>query len=265
MSITGLLPPTPQVIPYTDTIASGQVEYFAAQGIRFSVSAAVNGDDIWSGTATTIPIPPSVGQRMTIVSTSANDANGNIGINTIEIHYIDANGISQIETIIMTGLVPVNTAALNIRFINEFYALSVGAARAAVGTITIYAFGAPATIYSQINPGHLKHSNTARMVPAGKVCLVESFAASGGAALANKTAQINFRATSHNGILLPVSPNPVFHKKGIILVFNSGQVIKFETPVLVPPLAVIKCTSFATGAGADVAAAWYGKLVSAPV
>ncbi len=265
MTITGLLPPTAEYLPYTDNIAAGPVQSFYAHGVRLSVSAVTNGDDIWSGVATTIPIPPSIGEQMTVVSTSANDANGNTGINTVELRYIDANGDSQIETIIMAGLVPVNTTALNIRFVNDLYALSVGTAGGAVGTIIIYAFGAPATIYTQINPGHFKHANTARMVPAGKVCLIEQFDTSGGAAVGGKTTQVNLRTTSHRGLLLPVSPNPVFNKKSIIMIFNSGLTVKFDTPILVPALAVIKCTSFATGAGADIAASWYGKLVSAPI
>lgn len=264
MSITGLLPPT-QFLPYTDSIVAGPVEYFAAQGTRSNVTTATNGNDIWSGTATTLPIPPSAGEQMTIVSTSVNDDSGNTGINTIEIHYLDANGNEQAETITMDGTTPVNTTATNIRFVNDFYAESVGTAGGAVGNIIIYKFGAPATIYSQINPGHFKHSNTARMVPKDKVCLIESFVVSGGAAAGGKSAQINLKVTSHHGILFSVSPNPVFQKEAVILVFNSAQVIKFETPVLVPAFAVIKCTSYATVGGADIAANWYGKLVSAPV
>ncbi len=165
----------------------------------------------------------------------------------------------------MAGLVPVNTVATKIRFVNEFYAESVGSGGGAAGTIIIYQTGTPATIYSLINPGHFKHSNTAKMVPAGKVCLIESFSASGGSAAGGKSAQVNLRSTSHHGLLLPVYPYPVFHKEGIILVFNSAQVLKFDTPLLVPAFAVIKCTSFTTGAGADIAANWYGKLVTAPI
>lgn len=265
MSITGLLPPTTKFIPYTDSIAGGPVELFNATGNRLAVTTAVNGDDIWSGAATSIPIPPSAGERMTVVSSSANDTNGGTGINVVEIHYIDANGDPQVEVKIMAGVASVNTTAVNIRFVNELYAVSVGTGGGAAGTIIIHAFGAPATIYTQIDPGHFKHSNTARMVPAGSVLLIESFSASGGAAAGGKTAQVNIRTTSHHGILLPVSPNPVWHKESIILVFNSGQVTKFETPILVPAFAVIKCTSFAVAAGADVAVNWYGKLVMTPV
>ncbi len=97
MGITGLLPATSKFLPYTDNIAAGPVELFTAQGTRTNISTAVTGDDVWSGTATTIPLPPSAGTQMTVVSTSANDTNGGTGINNVEIHYVDANGNEQIE------------------------------------------------------------------------------------------------------------------------------------------------------------------------
>lgn len=266
MSITGLLPPATEFLPYTDNIAAGPVEYFSAYGSRSSVSTAVNGDDIWVGTATTLPIPPQPGgQQMTVVSTSVNDAALGTGLQNVEIHYVNSAGLEISETIPLNGINPVNTAATNIRFVNEFYGKSVGTGGAAAGTITIYALGAPATVYSQINPGHFKAANTAKMVPANKVCLIESFAVSGGAAAGGKSAMVNLRATAHHGLLLPVSPNPVFQGEDSAVVFNSGIFIKYDTPILIPAFAVIKCTSFATAAGADVTASWHGKLVQAPV
>lgn len=265
MTITGLLPPTKDFVPYTDNIAAGQIEFVSAQGVRSSVSTATNGDDIWAGTATTIPIPASAGVQMTIVSTSANDAGAGTGLQIVELHYIDASGNPQAEDLTMNGVTPVNTIATNIRFVNDLHADTVGTGGGSAGTITLYLTGAPATIYTIINVGHFRHSNTARMVPLGKTLLIESFAVSGGAAAGGKSAQINLRATSHHGLLLPVSPNPVFNKESSIFVFNSAQTIKFDTPIVVPALAVVKCTSFATSGGADIAANWYGKFVTAPV
>ena len=126
MTITGLLPATSQFLPYTDDIAAGPVEFFSAQGTRASVSTTTSGDDVWSGTATTLPIPVSTGVQMTVVSTSGNDAAAGSGIRTIEIHYLDANGNEQIEGVTMNGVTGVNTVATNIRFVNEFYAETVG-------------------------------------------------------------------------------------------------------------------------------------------
>lgn len=265
MSITGLLPPTVS-LAYTDSIAAGPVQFFNAQGTRLSVSTATGGDDVWSGTATTIPIPASAGVGMSVVSTSANDIGGGTGVQTIEVHYIDASGNVKEEIITMNGVTPVNTIATNIRFVNDMYTQTVGTGGAgAAGTIIIYLLGSATTIYTQINIGHFRHSNTSRMVPAGKVLLLESLAVSGGASAGGKSAQINLRTTSHHGLLLPVSPNPVWPKEAIILVFNSAQTIAFPTPIIVPSFALVKCTSFATGAGADVSANWYGKLVTTPV
>lgn len=265
MSITGLLPVGLDFLPYTDDIAAGPVQFFNAQGVRVNVSTAANGDDIWSGAATTIPIPASTGVQMSAVSTSANDTGAGTGIRTVEIHYLDASGDPQEEILTLNGVGAVNTVATDIRFVNDFYALTVGGLTGAAGTITLFLTGTPATVYTQINVGHYKHSNTARMVPNGKVLLIESFAVSGGAAIGGKSAQINLRSTSHHGLLLPVSPNAVWHKNASVFVFNSAQFIVFETPILIPSLAAVKCTSFATGAGADIAANWYGKNVTSPV
>lgn len=264
MSITGVLPPTTEYLPYTDSIAAGPVEFFGAQAVRLAVSTAANGDDIWSGTATTLPIPATAGVQMTVVSTSANDAAAGSGLRTLELHYLDATGTEQSEVLTLNGVAGVNTVATDIRFVNDLYAETSGGSGAA-GTITLYLTGAPATVYTQINIGHYKHSNSSKMVPKDKVLLIESYSVSGGSSVGGKSAQVNLRSTSHHGLLLPVSPIAIWHKNAIVLVFNSGLEILFDTPILVPSFAIVKCTSFATGAGADIAVNWYGKLVTAPV
>lgn len=265
MTITGILLPTSEYLPYSDNIVSGPVQYFSAQGVRTNISTAVNGDDIWSGTATTMPIPASAGEQMSIVSTSAQDKGTTpvgTGIQSVEIHYLNASGIEASEIIILNGTTPVNTTATNIRFVNDFYAKTFGPA---AGNIIIYKTGSASTIYSIINIGHFRHSNTSKMVPEGYICIIESLMISGGAAAGGKSAQVSLRTTSHHGLLLPVSPNTVFNKQATVFVYNSAQSFNFQTPILVPALAVIKCTSWATAGGADIAANWYGKLVSAPV
>lgn len=266
MSFTGLAPATADYQPFIDNISSGLSQLISAQGVRANISAATNGDDIWSGTATTIPIPASAGEQMTVASTSASDTLLGTGGRKVEIHYIDANGLSLSEIINMSGTTPVNTVATNIRFINEFYIEDTGSSGAAVGTISIYKTGAAATVYSVINAGHFKTANSSRMVPAGKVCLIDGFIPSGGAAAGGKSAQVSLRATAHHGILLPVSPTPIFHKMATAFIYNSAVPIALHIPIdIVPALAVIKCTAWTASGGADVAADWYGRLVSAPV
>jgi hypothetical protein len=265
MTIKGLLPTVGEIQQLVDDIMGGIAEPLEATGFRSSISNAVNGDDIWTGTATTLPIPPSAGQQMDVVSTSAQDGVAGTGILTLDIHYLDANGLEQDEHITMNGVTPVTTVATNIRFVQVIHTLTVGTNLAAVGTITIFPTGVPATVYNQIIPGMNKSLNTARMVPAGKVLIIRSFNASGGASAGGKSADIRLRSTSHHGILLPVTPNGVFILEDNFLAFNSGNSRIFEPPIIIPAFAVVKCTAFATAGGADVQASWRGVIVPTPV
>lgn len=265
MTITGLLPATLDSQSYTDDISAGPVDYIATFGFRTAVAIVATGVDIWTGAATLIPIPPLAGQQMSVISTSAQDGVAGTGILTIEIHYIDANGIAKEETVTMNGVAAVNTAALNIRFINDFYALTAGATKAAVGTITIFPVGVPGTIYTQIDIGKTRHINTARMVPKDKVLLIESFDASGASAVGAQSVDVRLRITAHHGILIPVTPpNTVFISEDSILVFNSSESANYATPIVAPSLAIIKISAFALVAGQDIQSSWHGKLVSAP-
>lgn len=266
MSIKGLLPVSGEIQRFIDDISGGAIEPLYASGFRSNVSAAVNGDDIWTGTATTIPIPPSAGQQMQVVSSSANDTSAGTGVKTIDMHYIDANGDEKEEHITMNGTTPVVTTATDIRFVQDIHALTVGTNLAAVGTISISQQGAPTTIYSSITPGMNKALNSSRMVPAGKTLIIRSFNASGGNATKVESSDIRLRATSHHGTILPVSPNPVFILKDNFLSFNTATHRQYtETPIIIPSLAVIKCTSFAAVAGSSVQASWFGILVPNPI
>ncbi len=268
MVVIGIIPVLGEIQRFTDSIMGGIAQPLEAYGFRASISAGVNGDDIWVGTATTIPIPPAAGQQMQVVSTSAADdgSPAGTGIQTLDIHYIDITGAEKEETITMNGVTPVLTVATNIRFVQDIHALTIGTNFAAVGTITISPAGIPATVYSQISAGMNRALNSARMVPAGKNLIIRSFNASGGAAAGGKAADIRLRSTSHHGLLLPVSPNPVFLLEDNFLSFNSGtnRVYGDDTPIIIPALAIVKCTAFATVGGADVQSSWRGILVPAP-
>lgn len=265
MTITGLLPATIDNQPYTDNITSGPVINFAAYGFRPTIALVASGVDIWSGAANVIPIPPLAGEQMSVISTSAQDGVAGTGILTVEIHYIDANGLQKEEIITTNGVGAVNTTALNIRFINDFYALTAGATKAAVGTITIFPVGVPATVYTQIDPGKTRHINTSRMVPTGKVLLIEQFDAAGSSATGSQSVDMRLRATSHHGILIPVTPpTTIFLSEDNLLVFNSTGSSEYSTPIVVPSLAIVKISGFAIAAGQNVQASWHGKLVTAP-
>jgi len=260
MVTTGLRPSTEEQ-DYTDSISSGTAIGLRGFGTRLSISAAVTGDDVWMGTATTLPIPPDVGEQMQVVSTSLSDSAAGIGANTVDIHYIDAAGIMKYETVTMNGVTPVLTVATNIRFVQEMHVVSAGTNLLAVGTISLSKAAVPATIYTQIQLGTNQSLNTARMVPANKVLLITSFGCSGGAAAGGKSADVRLRATSHGRLLTP----RLFHFIDNAFIFNSAALRTYEKPIVLPSLAIVKCTAYATAGGADVQASWEGFLINTPV
>lgn len=115
--------------------------------------------------------PPTAGTQVSIVSTSASDGVGGTGIRSVEVHYLDANLIEQIETITLNGVTPVLSAATNIRFIQCMHMMTFGTSKTAVGNITAYNGAAN---YSYITAGAVRCSSALRMVPAGKRLLVTS-------------------------------------------------------------------------------------------
>lgn len=260
-TIKGIIPITEE-INFIDSISGGISTVLRGFGSRLNVSTAVNGDDIWTGVATTLPIPPDAGEQMSLVSTSIQDDNtpGGTGIRTIDIHYIDASGNPQIETIALNGTTQVNTVATNIRFVQEIHPRTAGSNLLAVGTITIFSTATPANIYNQIQPGTNQSLNTARMVPAGKTLIITGYYASAGNATKVESVELRLRATSHGGQFL----SRLFHFIDNFLSFNSTTDRNYTQPIVVPSLAIVKVTSYASVAGSNVQATWEGILVPSP-
>lgn len=260
MVLTGLKPIVTD-IKYVDSISSGDIKPFRAFGFRTNAGADVSGNDIWPGTAILLPVPPDVGEQMQVVSTSVSDTAAGTGARQVEIHYIDANGAEQAETVTLNGTTPVLTVATNIRFVQEMHVISAGTNLLAVGTITISKAGAPATVYTQIQPQTNQSLNTARMVPAGKVLLIEQWNASAGNATKVEAVDIRIRSTSHHGLLL----SRLFQFLDNFQSFNSATERPYVHPLEIPALAIVKCTAYATVAGSNVQASWEGILVNTPV
>lgn len=260
MAVQGLLPST-EIIKVIDSLAGGESEILRGFGTRLAVSASATGDDIWAGTATTLPIPPDAGEQMEVLSTSASDTLAGTGAQKVTIHYIDAVGAEKQETVNMNGATPVQTAATNIRFVQQMHVTQAGTGLLAAGIIRIRSVTTPANIYTQIEANTNQSLNTARMVPAGKALVIRMFNAAAGAAAGGKSADIRLRATSHGFLLTP----RLFHFIDNFLGFNSATNRLYPDSIVIPPLAIVKCTSYATVGGADVQASWEGVLIQTPV
>lgn len=243
-------------IDYLDLIGTGAIpgySLFRGWGQRMGTSTSVIGDDVWEGVATNIPLPnQTVGEQMTLVSTSALDGVSGTGILTVDIHYLDVAGNPQSEIVTMNGVTPVNTVATNIRFVQAIHANSVGTNGFSVGAITIYKLATPATIYNEISIGNNLSLSSARMIPLGKTFYLKgiSFCGSSG-----KSLSVRLKATStFEDVLLP----GVFLQKLACFLLNSTCVKSFPIPLKFPALCILKCTVYSAQAGGDIATSYDG-------
>lgn len=244
-------------VDYTIDIATGNIANHTVLrgfGERESVAVVTNGDDVWRGTNTTIPIPSSAGEQMTIVSSSPQDSSANTGVRAVEIHYLDSTGNVQIENIFLNGTTTINTMATNITFVNELHATDVGTNGVAVGDITIYKIGEATRVYNLIKAGGNMSLSCIRKIPSGMKYFISSFSAS---CTGNKPTAVRLRSTSHETTVYD-SSNPVFLFKDSAYLGEASDSKSYLPPIFIPGGTVIKATVWATQAGGNVSAAFNG-------
>lgn len=260
MSITGLNPLTDIFVNYVDDLSSGRAQLLTGYGYRSSIGTDATGNDVWPGTAILIPWPSSSGEQMQLYSSSVQDTmTTGTGAWQVSIHYLDADGIPSVETINLNGTNTVTTVATDIRWVQELHVESAGTGLLAAGTIKIHKSGDVNTVYNRIEVGTNQSLHTARMVPAGKVCLLWTFNSSAGG---GKPCDMRIRATAHEGI----STTNLFHFIDNRQLLDSGGERTYRTPRIIPAFSVIKCTSYAPAGsgGANVQASWEGILLDVP-
>lgn len=227
-----------------------------AFGERQSMGTTATGEDIWLGTATTIPTPPAVGEEMYAVSTSqADNGTTDTGVRTLRYHYIDpADGLEKTEDLVLNGTTPV-LLAVEPRFINDMYSISpVGSNGVAEGNITIYKTGDPTAIYNMIMAGGNKSIVPHRMVPTGFKLHLKGWHAGETKA---KRVNMRIRSTDMYGELQV----GVFCFKDVAYINNSntGPLVVLAT---VPALSIVKVSGWPDIAGAETSAGWWGVLVA---
>lgn len=242
------------VMDYHNAIGQGMFSDhvpFRGFGERSALSNIATGDDIWHGTATTIPTPSSAGEQMTLVSTSANDTSAGTGVRTVDIHYLDASGNPAVEVKALNGVTPVNTVATNIRFVQGIHSETVGSSGVAAGNITIYKTGFASTVYAQIDVGGNVSLSSLRMVPNGKTFYMRSLHVSAGS---NKPISIRLRATS----TLEDELCSFFQFKDVFFLIDSALCVEYTIPMKFPALSIIKATAYSATAGGDASISYSG-------
>ncbi len=226
-----------------------------AMGERKNAGTTATGEDLWLGTATSIPVPADAGEAMYVVSTSANDAAAGTGVQEITLQCLNPSGSEVTYTVVPDGTTPVLVeGGVLIRYVNDMYS-SGGFGNVAAGDITIYKSGASSTIYNMIAVGGNKSLVPNRMVPLGKELRLISWH---GECSANDEVSIRIRSTDMNGVLIP----GVFCFKDAAFLYRTttGQL---ELGDIIPALSKIKVSAWPMTSGGEFSCGWRGDLTDA--
>ena len=252
----------PNQLDFYLEIAKGNISNHSTingYGERIDTGNTATGEDVWRGTAISIPIPPAIGEQMSIVSSVNTDgAAGKTGVNTVQIHYLDAAGDEQEFDLTMNGNTPVNFSVSDVRFIQEFHALTVGATGVADGNITIYQTGDNTRIYNMIAAGGNMSLVINKMIPNGKTCYITAWhVTASGKTAQDQQLSLRLRSTDHDGTLV----SGVFIFKDVVYLKDAAISVQFNSYIKVPQLSIVKVSAWADVAGAEISAYWEGILV----
>lgn len=227
---------------YETAVAIGHISGAASfRVVGMNPDIDVTREDLWS-IGTTYEFPPDAGIQMSIVSSSANDANGGTGSRQVSIYYLDASGKEQTESVTMNGTTPVLTAATNIRRVNDFYVTSVGSSGSSQGDIVLQNTGGTVT-YSKISATTSRARQCIWTVPAGKRAIITEVSIGGSPEGGSASNYIEgyLRATTHP-ITKQRTPGVFLFQWGMIA-SSSTVVAELKTPVVIPSLCDIKISA----------------------
>lgn len=230
---------------YRDALAGGKIstahDMWHDLGRRTGLTIDAVGNDVWMGTAITIPEPATAGEQMTVACANAADTALGTGIRAVRIYYLDPDGVARTEVVPTNGG-NANTVATNIAFVNDFHAISVGTGKSAAGDIALHKTGAAATVYTVIKAGQNRELTQTFKVPAGKQLIVPGWTPT---ATSGKPVGIALRATVDDGALLP----EVFLFEDYAEIQDGGGYRPFAVPRRYPAGVIVKATAFSTQAG----------------
>jgi hypothetical protein len=186
-------------------------------------------EDIWDGGATWVA--PTQARVHAMVSGSADDAAAGTGARTVRVIGLDANYVTQAETVTLNGVTPVNTTGSYV-IIHRMYVITAGSGGVNAGNITATA-ATDTTVTAQITTGKNQTLMAIYPVPASKT-----------AYMSNYYADVLRAVTAAVDIELIVKPfGEVFQVKHTLSV-NSGGMNYFNhyfgTPLVITEKSIIK-------------------------
>lgn len=255
----------PTVDSYLINVSLGNVpghSIVRALGERELIKLTTTGEDIWRGNElspsptshTKIPTPSSTGEKMTIVSESNDDTILGSGVQKVRIDYLDGNGDPQTIDKDMAGTTPVDITEDDMSFINDFFAIQVGAGGVADDHIKIYQTADDGLVYNMIGQGGNKSLVPLRKVPRGHTLILRGWGATEAKA---KRCAYRIRSTDMNGILIP----GVFCFKGTTYL-NQSASSDLELLARIPELSIVKVSGWADQNDAEGSVHWWGILIN---
>lgn len=202
---------------------------FSAYG-RVNAGVIASPYQIWPGPTAVQPVHLT-GDTVTLQSSSPNDSFGGSGIQSIEVHYIDSNGLNQSWSTPMSGVTHIPLPE-TIRFIQCLHSTK---GSIAAGDITITNAGD--TVYSIIPTGTLRCASAMRYVPDDKRFFMVDITGGSGSGTAASVSEIDLISTEldehgylneglyvpHNGIV--VQDNSLGLSMGSLFSVGPGQMV----------------------------------------
>ena len=223
---------------------------------KFGYNPDVNGEEetVWAqgGNMTY----PTSAVTMFVSSTSANDANGGTGANSILIQGLDENYDEIEETVFLNGQTQVATQLAYLRVYRAFVTLA-GTAGTSGGTIYVGSSGATGgvpntTVYANLSFGN-QTQIAAYTVPAGYTLYVDDINFTAALSQANKTATCSFVSRTFG--------SNVFRTR-LINVLQSNQLIaKFEYPQPFTEKTDLECRVITNTTNNAIGASFQGVLI----
>ena len=223
---------------------------------KFGYNPDVNGEEetVWAqgGNMTY----PTSAVTMFVSSTSANDANGGTGANSILIQGLDENYDEIEETVFLNGQTQVATQLAYLRVYRAFVTLA-GTGGTSGGTIYVGSSGATGgvpntTVYANLSFGN-QTQIAAYTVPAGYTLYLDDINFTAALSQANKTATCSFVSRTFG--------SNVFRTR-LINVLQSNQLIaKFEYPQPFTEKTDLECRVITNTTNNAIGASFQGVLI----
>jgi len=159
-------------VPFFDAISQNQYSNIVAWSkLGFNPEIKNLDEDIWSYGGTYVW--PASATKMDLVSSDADDADGDTGARTVTIYGLGATYNELSETVTMAGTTPVETVNEYLR-INNMRVATTGASNAPEGNLTLSEANGTTYRYGYIRTLFTRQRNCIYTVPLGKTLYITS-------------------------------------------------------------------------------------------